>query len=525
MKKIISLLICIIILDSITIINTYAETIKYTTDDFYKIATDIIEWKKKDISTNACLICDKYLENANTTACDWYVIGMARLGIIDDYNSYLAVVKDDIKEQYTYDEKLSTSKSTEWHRAILTVLACKGNPQDLLGDNNINLVADGVYNRGLTASLGKQGINGWIWGLIAIDTMDYDIPEDSYYTREDIIIEIINKQLSDGGFALTGEKGDVDITAMAVQSLAPYYKNKSYSHLNIDTVIDNAINFLSKSQLENGGFISWGTDNVESIAQTIIALCSIGIDIQTDSRFIKNNNTMLDAIMRFRMSDGGFIHSFTYDSDNPTSQPDKSNSMAGEQVLLAMTALYRFSKDMNNLYDFTDIDFNNIDKTELTNDDIIFINKSLDDVTSQDYLKAVAILGVLDNLDNNIKLDYEDKINAILTKSNEIKSEIKTLNNDIYSLIYPLDKISASHKKDIENLILRYNSLHDLDKKSVLYYDDLITAKVKAESSQRAVIIAIILIIVVIVLVTVVFLRIRSRKKKRSLDDLCEDEE
>ena len=56
--------------------------------------------------------------------------------------------------------------------------------------------------------------------------------------------------------------------------------------------------------------------------------------------------------MRYRREDGGFLHSFSYDSDNPTSLPDASNSMAGEQALLALCALIRQKKGMRALYDF-----------------------------------------------------------------------------------------------------------------------------------------------------------------------------
>ncbi len=524
MRRILSSFICIVILIAALSVNVQAESDsinkQYTSDDFYNIAAKIIDWKKQEIGTNGdYLICDKYLEKAGTTACDWYVIGMARLGIKDDYSSYLAVVKENIKSKYTLESKLSKVKSTEWHRAILTVNACRGNAEDLLGDGTINLVSDGIYNRGLTASLGKQGINGWIWGLIALNNMNYDIPENSYYTKEDIIKEIVSRQLSDGGFALSGKTGDPDITAMAIQALAPYYKNKNCNY-NIDSVVDNAVMFLSRVQLENGGFQSFGTRNSESIAQVIIALCAINIDIQNDRRFIKNNNTMLDAIMSFRMNDGGFIHSFDYDNNNPESQPDKSNSMAGEQVLLAMAALYRYENNMNSLYDFTDINSNNIiDKSELTENDILFIHKSLDNVTSQDYSRAVSLLSKANNK------DYQNRLNNIILKSDEIKNIIDTLNNDIYNVIYPLDKIGVSQRNSIEDLFKRYNSLSDIDKKYILYYDDLVTAKIKAESSQRSVIIMVILIIITIILALIVITRIRSRKKKNSLSDLYPNDE
>ncbi len=83
-----------------------------------------------------------------------------------------------------------------------------------------------------------------------------------------------------------------------------------------------------------------------------MALCCLGIEPLTDPRFIKNGNTLLDGILRYRMPDGGFVHSFVYDPDNPTSSPDRSNTMAGEQTLCAMAALWRQANGMRTLYDF-----------------------------------------------------------------------------------------------------------------------------------------------------------------------------
>lgn len=94
--------------------------------------------------------------------------------------------------------------------------------------------------------------------------------------------------------------------------------------------VDAALTVLSALQLDTGDFISWGTQNVESTCQVAVALCSLGIDPASDSRFIKNGNTLIDGIMRYRHESGGFVHSYTYDPDNPASLPDKPNSMASE---------------------------------------------------------------------------------------------------------------------------------------------------------------------------------------------------
>ncbi len=372
-KKIAGFLICSILLfPIISETKAFADENSYLsegqTKEILSIADDIIAWKKSDngSSENGYLINEKFLELAGTTPGDWYPIGLGRLGIADNYEGYLAVIKDQIEERYKTPGKLSAAKATEWHRISLAVLAMGGDPTNIGTDEKglpINLIADGTYNRGKTTPLGRQGINGWIWGLIALDSMRYNIPDDAYYTRDDIIIEILRQQLADGGFALSGKTSDPDITAMAVQALSTYYNDeKAYTYKQkvsgeevsrtVRQIIDEALLCLSELQLDTGDFASWGTENVESTDQVVVALCCLGIDPLTDQRFIKNGNTLLDGILRYRMNDGGFIHSFTYDPDNPTSLPDQSNTMASEQTLYTMAAIRRLSEGMRSLYDF-----------------------------------------------------------------------------------------------------------------------------------------------------------------------------
>ncbi|MFR9199738.1 MAG: prenyltransferase/squalene oxidase repeat-containing protein [Candidatus Gastranaerophilaceae bacterium] len=341
----------------------------YSSSEILAIARDLVNWKKADngSSPDGYLMNSRYLQLAGSTAGDWYQIGMSRLGMPDNYSGYLAVIKEAVQDRYKTPNKLDRIKATEWHRISLSILACGGDPTNFGVDPNgdaINLTADGTYNRGFTASLGRQGINGWIWGLIALDAKHYSIPDGSYYSRADIIKEILKLQLSDGGFALTGRSADPDITAMAIQSLAPYYKSgSSYTYAltrqngqtvtkTVKQAVNEALSCLSDMQLDTGDYISWGTQNVESTAQVLIALCCLGINPQADNRFIKNGNTLVDGIMRYRLSNGAFTHSFNNDPNNPGAQPGKPNSMAGEQVLLSLAALYRQMNGKPTLYDF-----------------------------------------------------------------------------------------------------------------------------------------------------------------------------
>lgn len=342
----------------------------YTPQELLETMEDIIVWEKRQVGAAADgdLFNNAFLQIAGTTNTDWTALAMGRSGYPDDYNAYLAVMADRVTGSYADKKRLVRDKATDWHRKTLAVLSLGGDPTAFGKDdsgNAVNLIADGVYNWSRTESLGEQGTNGWVYGLITLDSLRYQVPKGASETRQNIICEILKLQLDDGGFALdtssSQNASDVDMTAMAVQALAPYYNSEEtyeitrYKKQETKTVrqaVDAALTCLSESQRDDGGFVSWNMNNSESCCQVIVALCSLGIDPCGDSRFIKDENTVLDALMDYRNDDGGFLHSHEYDEENPDADPDKSNGMATQQAFYALTALCRYYGGMRTLYDF-----------------------------------------------------------------------------------------------------------------------------------------------------------------------------
>lgn len=274
---------------------------KYTVKEISEAIYGILAQKRSalGLSETDNLLSGDELTYAGSTATDWLPIGLSRYGVEDDYDAYLAALQTYVEQKYREPDKLDRVKATEWHRISLAVLACGGDPTHFGKDengNDINLIADGVYDRGKTVDIGAQGLNGWLWGLITLDSMKYNIPAGSSYTRTEMIKKILSFQLSDDGFNLRfaqGSTADPDITAMAIQALAPYYRNSTF---NVKDPVDKALDCLSELQLDTGDFRSWGTRNSESVSQIIVSLCSIGVDPQNDPRFIKNGINLLDAL-------------------------------------------------------------------------------------------------------------------------------------------------------------------------------------------------------------------------------------
>ncbi len=190
----------------------------------------------------------------------------------------------------------------------------------------------------LNETVGEKGIMSYIYGLLMLDGGAH---ESDAWTREQLIGALLSLQLQDGGFALLGETGDVDITAMAVQALAPYYGKEGEEALT--ACVDRALAFLSGAQRTDGDFEAGGKANAESTAQVILALCALERDVWRDEAFIKNGHTLLDGLYRYENGDGGFCHTLG----------GMSNDMASSQAFCALSAVNRRLRGACFLYDFS----------------------------------------------------------------------------------------------------------------------------------------------------------------------------
>ena len=267
----------------------------------------------------------------NSIGGEWMVIGLARSGRTVPAGYYDNVV-DYVKANADKNERLHRAKVTDNARVILALTAIGKDVTNVGGHNLLKGLDNMAYVQ-------KQGINGPIFTLIALDSHNYPTMGD--VTREKLIQVILDAQLPGGGWTLSGENADTDMTAMAIQALAPYYKTNE----TVKAAVDKALEALSALQRNDGGFGSWGTVNSESCAQVIVALTALGIDPTADSRFVKNDLTVLDALASFYVTGGGFKH-----------VADKGrDGMATEQGYYALAAYYRFVNAQTRLYDMTDV--------------------------------------------------------------------------------------------------------------------------------------------------------------------------
>ena len=244
---------------------------------------------------------------------EWTVFGLARCGNIkDEYiEKYVSNVSKTVADNKGI---LSTRKYTEYARTIIALTAIQKNPQNFSGYNLLQPLAT-------FENIMIQGVNGAAYTLMAFDCF------------------LVKQQLNNGGWNYMGTEADVDVTAMVIQALAPYYNEKQ----NVKESVDKGLAILSTLQKSDGAYGNTSDSNCESTAQVLTALSEMRIKID-DSRFVKNGKTVYDGLMTFYKDNGAFCHT----------KGKGANQMSTDQAMYAITAYYRSISEMNRLYDMSD---------------------------------------------------------------------------------------------------------------------------------------------------------------------------
>jgi len=183
----------------------------------------------------------------------------------------------------------------------------------------------------LSDSVGKMGIMSYVYGLHLLNN-GYT---GTGYTKDSVINELLSRQCEDGGWSVMDGVGDVDVSAMVIEALAP-----SKDEDKVNAAIGKALDFLKACQLDSGDFQSYGITNSESTSQVIIALSALGIDCESDTEFIRGGNTLFDVLDKYRLGDGSFSHT----------EGGVSNENATVQALMASVAYSRMKGGEGSVY-------------------------------------------------------------------------------------------------------------------------------------------------------------------------------
>ena len=248
---------------------------------------------------------DWYIEQAGTSNADWTVLTALKNGEPVDYTGYLTALDATLASGADF-------RATDYERMALV-------------KSNLGVDADWI-RQVVEDYTGSEGIMSLIYGMILADSGDYVSVE----TRESYAKNLVELMVDSCGWGL-GEHPDPDVTAMALQALAPYQEAYQLE-------VEEALTYLSSIQLESGAYQSYGVENPETTVQVLLALNSLGLDYLEDTRFIKDEHTLIDGIEQFAREDG-----YAHQLDG------QSNTMATIQVRYGYACLQETAAEAESL--------------------------------------------------------------------------------------------------------------------------------------------------------------------------------
>ena len=403
---------------------------------------DILRWEKESygIDTTANLCSGNFLDAAGVTETDWYAFGIARSGVKDDQNAYLAVLREYIKDSVKTGRLWKDYSVTDLQRICITMAALGGDVFEDMGEGK-SLFAYATYES--KAKIREQGVNACIWSILVADCLKTKLDDAQFITEQ--LEQLLLNQQEDGSFCLEEDgEGDVDLTAMALQALAPHVKEKKRYQTKtgkkqIKQAVEKALEWLSLQQRENGTFISYDVENAESTAQVLIALCALGIDNE-DQRFQKNGHTVLEALLSFSVGNGGYSH---------TLLEKRADEMSGQQVYLALVAYLRYEQQMQSLYDLRGEGNGHMTREALlfTEQDQKEADKCCRQAYLSDYARVIVLLDRLERAQNkDTYKEYEELLKNKKQQLEEIKRKIANINECIMKELYPLRNLSKEQE-------------------------------------------------------------------------------
>lgn len=459
---------------------TKLETLETAENQLKQLNSDSHEKIYKDTGN---YITNLGIPAVGSTGGEWMVIGLARgnkglSGTVTDgyYNGVSQYINTVFSGNKVLKDtvRLHENKSTDNARVILALTAAGIDATNVNGYNLFDGLDELSYIK-------YQGINGPMWALIAFNA--HPSYKDEYsgdVTEAKLIQAILESQLDDSGWDLSNKSADVDMTAMAIQALAPYY----YTNSAVKGAVDKALAKLSSMQQKDGSFASVDGVNAESTAQVIVALTSLGIDPEEDSRFIKKGMSPVDALCNFAVSGGGFMHT-------PKTARD---GMATEQGYYALVSYFRLLNGDKSLYDMSDVTL----KTGKINPNTA---SAYDVAAANEVEKLISAIGKI-TLYSNLKIeaarDAYDKLTSLQKKLvenydtlvNAEKKYDKLVDEaveNVEDLIDAIGEVTLESAEDITDARRAYNQLPPHVQKLVSNLDKLEKAeKELAELREEA---------------------------------------
>lgn len=292
-------------------------------------ATDGTEVSEISVESLIANISKSYYDTTDV----WTLFDM----VCGGYKTDLTKAEESLKS--TIDEAYASQSIGEIGRDGLAIKALGGDLNNLTTSEGTDF--DLIEK---ASSLGTDQITyvtDAIFMLLMYDCGDYTV--NGNLSREALLEYILSSRNGDGiwGYSWSGvDYPDYDSTAMALNALAPYYGESA----EVTEAVDGIISVLSEAQSESGTFYSANTDAV-----VIMGLTALGIDPETDGRFVKSEGNAVSGLLSYALADSS---GFGYTNNT------EFNAMATEQAFRALISYmgFRTNSEAYNVYSINSIE-------------------------------------------------------------------------------------------------------------------------------------------------------------------------
>lgn len=435
---------------------------------------DALAMAKEDIAYGVQYLQGKSLEKYKD---EWNIFSILRSGATIEQGKLDKYYESVVKQLNTSSKNM---RVTDLARVALALEAMGKNPTDVGGFN----VLEAIYNH---KDMMTDSSNCPIFGLLALDGRNYEIPKDAKWSRKDLVKQILKFQKASGGFGLSldNDTTGIDMTGMALQALAPYYDNSAYPE--VKPAVDKALKHFKDNITINAGFLDMGSENSCTTAQVLTAVSALNIDPTVkENGFVQNGNNMISNLHTYK-KDAGFAWQATM----------QGQEMATQQVTYALVAYQRMEEGQTRLYDFTDVpeekpsvdpedekaakavedQINGIGKVTLESKKAIEEARAAYNKLSENQKKLVNNIEILTKAEAELKKLEEEAAQeeADQKAAKEVEEKINAIG----------EKITLESKKAIEAARAAYEKLSEAQKKLVGNLETLTKAEAELKKLEE----------------------------------------
>ena len=429
---------------------------------------------REDIAHGVQYLQGKSLEKYKD---EWNIFSILRSGATIEQGKLDKYYESVVKQLNTSSKNM---RVTDLARVALALEAMGKNPTDVGGFN----VLEAIYNH---KDMMTDSSNCPIFGLLALDGRNYEIPKNAKWSRKDLVKQILKFQKASGGFGLSldNDTTGIDMTGMALQALAPYYEDADYPE--VKPAVDKALKHFKDKITINAGFLDMGSENSCTTAQVLTAVSALNIDPTVkENGFVQNGNNMISNLHTYK-KDAGFAWQATM----------QGQEMATQQVTYALVAYQRMAEGQTRLYDFTDVpeekpsvdpedekaakavedQINAIGKVTLESKKAIEEARAAYNKLSENQKKLVNNIEILTKAEAELKKLEEEAAQeeADQKAAKEVEEKINAIG----------EKITLESKKAIEVARAAYEKLSEAQKKLVSNLETLTKAEAELKKLEE----------------------------------------